>query len=79
MYKAIRPGTFGKTVCADTRRVEFDWKNDTVLSMGVRPDAVFIGDSLTELWELTAFFHKSGLFGEPRDWRGRDAIHRPAL
>lgn len=59
MYKAIRPGTFGKTVCADTRRVEFDWKNDTVLSMGVRPDAVFIGDSLTELWELTAFFHKA--------------------
>lgn len=59
MQQAIRPGKFGKTVCADARRVEFDWKNDTILSTGVRPDAVFIGDSITELWELTVFFHNA--------------------
>lgn len=59
MQQAIRPGKFGKTVCADARRVEFDWKNDTILSRGIRPDAVFIGDSITELWELTAFFHNA--------------------
>lgn len=54
--KQIMPGLFGQTVAADTRRGEFDWKNEQILSSGLRPDIVFIGDSITQLWELSCYF-----------------------
>jgi len=56
----IRPGEFGKTVLADTRRVEFDFKNEELLSLGRRPHFLFIGDSITHFWELNAYFGGSG-------------------
>lgn len=52
----IKPGTFGTFYAADTRRGEFDRFNESLLAEGVRPDAVFIGDSLTHYWELAAYF-----------------------
>jgi lysophospholipase L1-like esterase len=52
----IKPGTFGVFYAADTRRGEFDRFNESLLAEGVRPDAVFIGDSLTHYWELAAYF-----------------------
>ncbi len=56
----IRPGEFGKIVLADTRRVEFDFKNEELLSLGKRPDYLFIGDSITHMWELNAYFGGGG-------------------
>ncbi len=56
----IKPGTFGVGVAADGRRVEFDFKNESLLRAGVRPDAVFIGDSITHVWELQAYFGGTG-------------------
>lgn len=61
-YQAIRPGNFGNIVAVDARRLELDRKNDTVLAMGDRPDIVFIGDSITEFWELPVFFSGDGLY-----------------
>jgi len=58
----IRPGEFGKIVMADTRRVEFDFKNEELLSLGKKPDYLFIGDSITHFWELNAYFGGSGRF-----------------
>lgn len=52
----IKPGTFGTFFAADTRRAEFDRFNESLLAEGVRPDAVFIGDSITHYWELAAYF-----------------------
>lgn len=56
----IKPGTFGTFYAADTRRGEFDRFNESLLMEGVRPDAVFIGDSLTHYWELAAYFSRKG-------------------
>ncbi len=61
MNQAISPGYFGKTVCADSRRGEFDWRNQLVLDSGKKPDFIFIGDSITQLWELPVCFESTGL------------------
>ena len=55
----ITPGLFGQTVATDTRRGEFDWKNEQILAGGIQPDIVFIGDSITQLWELSCYFPAS--------------------
>jgi lysophospholipase L1-like esterase len=52
----IKPGNFGTFFAADTRRGEFDRFNESLLAEGVRPDALFIGDSITHYWELAAYF-----------------------
>lgn len=41
MNQAISPGYFGKTVCADSRRGEFDWRNQLVLDSGFWKKAGF--------------------------------------
>lgn len=56
----LRPGLFGDGVAADSRRFEFDYGNESLVLAGVRPDAVFIGDSITHLWELQAYFGGTG-------------------
>lgn len=56
----IKPGFFAITPAADTRRVEFDLGNEQLLANGIKPDAVFIGDSITHFWELRAFFGEDG-------------------
>jgi len=52
----IKPGNFGKTVAADTRRMDFDFANEQLLYLQKRPDFLFIGDSITQLWDLNAYF-----------------------
>ena len=52
----IRPGLFGTAVAADGLRAYFDAKNEQFICSGVRPAAVFIGDSITQLLEPNAFF-----------------------
>lgn len=58
----IRPGYFGKAVSADSRRMDFDFANEQVLYLKKRPDILFIGDSITQLWDLNASFGESGKF-----------------
>jgi lysophospholipase L1-like esterase len=52
----IRPGQFGVEVAADSRRDVFDYHNEALLARRVPIDAVFIGDSITDMWALDAFF-----------------------
>jgi lysophospholipase L1-like esterase len=52
----IKPGLFGLQVAADSRRTDFDFGNEQLLHQQSPVDAVFIGDSITQLWELYAYF-----------------------
>ncbi len=58
--QVIKPGNFGAVVAADTRRLEFDTKNESLIATGTRPDVIFIGDSITHIWELQAYFGGTG-------------------
>lgn len=52
----VRPGFFGGIVAADTMRGVFDYHNETILSHHREVDLVFIGDSITQMWDLSTFF-----------------------
>ncbi len=52
----LKPGMFEDDAAANTRRVEFDYCNESLVLAGVRPDILFIGDSITHIWELQAYF-----------------------
>src|SRR5918911_1823821 len=52
----IRPGEFGLVVAADARRGAFDSHNEALLARDVPIAAVFIGDSITDMWALDVFF-----------------------
>jgi Lysophospholipase L1 and related esterases len=52
----IRPPLYSKYVAADSKRIEFDYKNEVLVVNKVPVDYVFIGDSITERWELNAYF-----------------------
>lgn len=56
LIEIIRPGMFGNQAAADSRRLEFDSKNEELITMGKKIDVVFIGDSITHAWELGAYF-----------------------
>lgn len=57
----LKPGYLTKEVKSDARRGEFDIKNQVIVQNNVPVDILFIGDSITQMWELPAYFHKSGL------------------
>lgn len=50
---------FSEDVAADKNRKEFRIKNHTLCYTNQRPDFLFIGDSITEYWELNAYFRNS--------------------
>ncbi len=52
----IKPGNFGADVAADTRRGTFDAQNESLLAKHIPVDAVFMGDSITDMWALDAYF-----------------------
>lgn len=52
-----RLGYFSETVAADSRRKEFNIKNHSIIRNGRKPDFLFIGDSITQYWELNAYFN----------------------
>jgi lysophospholipase L1-like esterase len=56
----IKPGMFSVQVAADNRRVEFDYHNEVIVTNEVPVDFVFIGDSITHIWELNAYFGRKG-------------------
>ena len=58
--QVVNPGLFSVGVAADSRRGEFDFGNESLVLQEMRPDFVFIGDSITHLWELQAFFGSTG-------------------
>ena len=55
MQNIIKPGLFGKTVHADNRRKDFDFGNEQLLFLKKKIDALFIGDSITQLWDIPAY------------------------
>ena len=55
----IKPGLFEAET--DVRRWEFDFKNEIIVTNQSSVDVLFIGDSITHLWELNAYFHHYGL------------------
>lgn len=61
MKKQIKPGFFGITAFADTKRREFDMRNEQVLHSGKKVDVVFFGDSITQYWDLELYFNQSAL------------------
>ncbi|GGG00092.1 GDSL-type esterase/lipase family protein [Paenibacillus abyssi] len=52
----IRPGMFGGIVSADTRRNVFDYHNEVLIRHEVPIDFVFIGDSITDMWDIETYF-----------------------
>ncbi|HSW45416.1 MAG TPA: GDSL-type esterase/lipase family protein [Phycisphaerae bacterium] len=54
--EVIQPGTVGNNAPADKRRGYFDFWNEQVVRQNVAVGTVFMGDSITELWELAAYF-----------------------
>lgn len=56
----LRPGNFSLQIAADSRRMEFDYKNEVIVNNDIPVDFVFIGDSITHFWELNAYFGGRG-------------------
>ncbi len=52
--KLIQPGKLGGA--ADSRRFFFDFWNEQIVREDVKVGTVFLGDSITELWNLRAYF-----------------------
>lgn len=56
----IRPGRFSTISTADDHRHAFDVKNEVLIQKQTQIDFLFFGDSITEFWELNAYFNKPG-------------------
>ena len=56
----VKPGLFGLSAAADVRRSVFDMQNEILLARKLPVDAVFIGDSITDMWALDAYFQGTG-------------------
>jgi len=54
-----KPGMFGNNAAADRLRGRFDFWNEEIIREDVAVGTVFMGDSITELWELAAYFAPS--------------------
>lgn len=55
----IKPPLFGDGAAADRLRGRFDFWNEEVIRQDVAVGTVFMGDSITELWQLDAYFAPS--------------------
>ena len=55
-HELIKPGNFGNNAAADRLRGRFDFWNEEVVGSDVAVGTVFMGDSITELWEINAYF-----------------------
>ena len=61
LHPCIRPGYFSNVARCDDLRCDYDSKNQTVIQKQTPVDIIFIGDSITQMWELQSYFGKSGL------------------
>lgn len=56
-YQGVfRPGLFSCIADADARRKEFDIKNQCLIVHKKSIDFLFIGDSITDFWDLSLYF-----------------------
>lgn len=55
-----RPGYFSTNVDADKKRTEYDIKNQVLITHHIDIDFLFIGDSITDFWDLETYFHRDG-------------------
>ena len=51
-----RPGVFSEIAAADNLRYYFDLMNQTLIARNTSIDFLFFGDSITQGWELNAYF-----------------------
>lgn len=58
----IKPGFFGKSVAADDNRILFDIQNEQLLYQNKTSDYLFIGDSITWMWDLNLYFGRNSFF-----------------
>lgn len=58
----IRPGTFSFTARADEFRTAYDGYNEQLLYHNIAVAFDFIGESITQWWDLPVYFGSSGLF-----------------
>lgn len=60
--KLITPGDYkpGEKCDTDSRRCEFDIKNEQIFYADIKPDIIFAGDSITHFFEECRFYHKYG-------------------
>jgi lysophospholipase L1-like esterase len=52
----IKPGNIGDGAPADRLRGRFDFHNEQIIRQDAGVATVFFGDSITELWQLDAYF-----------------------
>jgi len=71
----VRPGFFAVFAAADSRRGEFDIGNEVLIAHKVPIDFVFIGDSITHMWELNAYFGRGEQFVVNRGIGGDISSH----
>ncbi len=74
IVELVTPGFFGATVSADSRRMDFDFSNEQILYMNRQIDYLFIGDSITQLWNLNAYF-KTDKYMENRAIGGDNSVY----
>lgn len=55
----IRPGSLSVTAAADSQRMNFDSRNEQIITQKVRINDVFIGDSNIRFWDLQLYFRES--------------------
>ena len=58
----IRPGNFSFTAAADQFRSAYDGYNEQILFHDIAVDFDFIGESITQFWDLQVYFGSSGKF-----------------
>lgn len=58
----IRPGTFTFNAAADRLRSAYDGYNEQILFHNIAVDFDFIGESITQFWDLQVYFSSSGKF-----------------
>ncbi|MGO4268727.1 GDSL-type esterase/lipase family protein [Paenibacillus sp. TAF58] len=58
----IRPGNFSFRAAADQLRTAYDGYNEQILFHHIAVDFVFIGESITQFWDLQVYFGSSSKF-----------------
>ena len=74
--RLVKPGMFDEgKAAADRRRIFFDFWNEQVIREDVAVGTVFLGDSITELWDLNVYFVPAEGLIENRGISGDLASH----